>query len=98
MQRTIEAIIHPDGTVEPIEALESPMPRRALLTILDEPPVGRPPHPPAMSAPGSTRPCAPPGCWSFQRTSRKSSSCHPKRSELRSHAVSHRERRCPVLS
>lgn len=38
MHQTIEAIIHPDGTIEALEAISSTAPRRALLTILDEPP------------------------------------------------------------
>ena len=38
MHRTIEAIIHADGTIEALEAIEGTAPRRALLTILDEPP------------------------------------------------------------
>jgi hypothetical protein len=39
MHRTVEAIIHPDGHVEMLEVVASDAPRRALLTILDEPPV-----------------------------------------------------------
>lgn len=39
MYRTIEAIVHPDGRIEPLEPLAVSGPRRALLTILDEPPV-----------------------------------------------------------
>ena len=38
MHRTIEAIIHADGTIEALEDIEGTAPRRALLTILDEPP------------------------------------------------------------
>lgn len=38
MHQTIEAIIHPDGTIEALETISSTAPRRALLTILDEPP------------------------------------------------------------
>jgi len=37
MHKTIEAIIEADGTVRLLEAVEPGMPRRALLTILDEP-------------------------------------------------------------
>jgi hypothetical protein len=43
MHRTIEAIIHPDGTVEVLEPVTGAARRRALLTILDEPPPT--PHP-----------------------------------------------------
>lgn len=39
MHRTIEAIIHPDGTVEVLEPVAGPARRRALLIILDEPPL-----------------------------------------------------------
>jgi len=39
MHRTIEAIIHPDGTVEVLEPVAGAAKRRALLTILDEPPL-----------------------------------------------------------
>jgi hypothetical protein len=43
MHRTIEAIIHPDGRVEVLEPVAGVVKRRALLTILDEPPPT--PHP-----------------------------------------------------
>ena len=39
MYRTIEVLVHPDGRIEPLEPLVVSGPRRALLTILDEPPV-----------------------------------------------------------
>lgn len=39
MYRTIEAIVHPDGRIEPLEPLAVSGPRRALLTVLDEPPI-----------------------------------------------------------
>lgn len=39
MYCTIEAIVHPDGRIQPLEPLAISGPRRALLTILDEPPV-----------------------------------------------------------
>lgn len=97
MHRTIEAIIHPDGTVEPIEALESPILRRAA------------DHPRQTAGCGGR-----PARWRgrsridvilgiaellvISEKSRKSSSRYPKRSELRSHAVSHRERRRPGVS
>lgn len=38
MQRTVEAILHPDGTIEVLEPLVADTPRRVLLTILDEAP------------------------------------------------------------
>lgn len=38
MYQTIEAIVHPDGTIEPLEAIAPCGRRRALLTILDEAP------------------------------------------------------------
>jgi hypothetical protein len=37
MHKTIEAIIEADGTVRLLEEVEPGAPRRALLTILDEP-------------------------------------------------------------
>lgn len=36
MHRTIEVIVHADGTFQPLEALEIRGKRRALLTILEE--------------------------------------------------------------
>ena len=36
--RTVEAVIQPDGRVQLIEPLSLPSPRRALVTILEEPP------------------------------------------------------------
>jgi hypothetical protein len=39
MHRTIEVIIHPDGRIEPMETITGAITRRALLTILNEPPV-----------------------------------------------------------
>lgn len=46
MHRTIEAIIHPDGTVEVLEPVAGQARRRALLTILDEPPLADSPSAP----------------------------------------------------
>jgi hypothetical protein len=43
MHRTVEAIIHPDGRVEPLEPVSGVAPRRALLTILEEPPLAAAP-------------------------------------------------------
>jgi hypothetical protein len=37
MHRTIDVIVHADGTIEPLEPLAVDGSRRALLTILDEP-------------------------------------------------------------
>ena len=37
MHRTVEAIIEADGRVRLLEPIEPGVPRRALLTILDEP-------------------------------------------------------------
>lgn len=37
MHRTIDVIVHADGTIEPLEAVAISGSRRALLTILDEP-------------------------------------------------------------
>jgi hypothetical protein len=40
MIRTIEAVIDPQGRVRLLESVPLPAPRRALVTILDEEPVG----------------------------------------------------------
>lgn len=37
MLRTIEAVVEADGRVRLLESVTVPVPRRALLTILDEP-------------------------------------------------------------
>jgi hypothetical protein len=39
MIRTVEAMIDPQGAVRLLESVEIPAARRALVTILDEPPV-----------------------------------------------------------
>jgi hypothetical protein len=36
--RTVEAVVQPDGQVRLLEPLSLPSPRRALVTILEEPP------------------------------------------------------------
>ena len=38
MLRTIEGIVHPDGTIELLEPVTPTLPRRVLVTILDEAP------------------------------------------------------------
>jgi len=38
MIQTIEAVIHPDGTIRLLEPVQLPASRRAFLTILQEPP------------------------------------------------------------
>lgn len=38
MHRTIDVIVHADGTIEPLEPVAVSRSRRALLTILEEPP------------------------------------------------------------
>jgi hypothetical protein len=43
MHRTIDVIVHADGTIEPLEPVVITGARRAFLTILDEPPA--PPAP-----------------------------------------------------
>jgi len=43
MLKTVEAVIEADGTVRLLEPIQSDHPRRALLTILDEP-VEESPH------------------------------------------------------
>jgi hypothetical protein len=37
MQRTVEALVHPDGTIEPKEPMQGTSLRRALITIIEEP-------------------------------------------------------------
>ena len=47
MQRTINVIVHADGTIEPLEPVAVSGSRRALLTILDELPAATTPAPSA---------------------------------------------------
>ena len=42
MHRTIEAIVEADGSVRLLETFERGVPRRALVTLLDEPPSQEP--------------------------------------------------------
>jgi hypothetical protein len=44
MHRTVEVIVHPDGRIELLEPITGLAPRRALLTILEEPPPAVPPR------------------------------------------------------
>jgi hypothetical protein len=50
MHRTIEAILHPDGTIELLEPLPGNGRRRALLTILEETPASTTDTPPLTDA------------------------------------------------
>jgi hypothetical protein len=49
MHRTIEAILHPDGTVELLEPIADSGPRRVLVTILEEPATPAPLSAPPLS-------------------------------------------------
>jgi hypothetical protein len=40
MHRTIDVIVHADGTIEPLEPVAGKKSRRAILTILGEAPIG----------------------------------------------------------